>query len=368
MDNEVIIREYEDGDEEGIIIVLQEAFGDWPKVNLSCSKTAFWRWKHQDTPSETNLVHVAKDGDDIVGVSSQHLVPMLIGGKQINASLAGDLAVKKAYRGQGISKELVKPSILKRKEMGINIVYFVTQNPIVIQSHKKRYHSFPHPILNMVRIHDVDLQLKHMPMDHDWIMKTGYRTLNLINRIKNPTSIGHSNIEIDTVTAFPEDTTRLWENNTGIKFMAYNKVDYMNWRYCDPRAGVNKVMLARENGVLVGYIVIQLNRYLRDYPVGYILDLFTDSNKEDIAETLLKTGLEYLDSQNVNIVVSMIPKGHPFERVYASRGFLDSRKNLHLFSSLNQTKEEYLLEGIKPEEIHFSYGAIDSTPISIPKT
>jgi hypothetical protein len=81
---------------------------------------------------------------------------------------------------------------------------------------------------------------------------------------------------------------------------------------------------------------------------------------------LLESALMEIDKQGVNIVLSIIPKGHQYQQAYTSYGFIDSRINLHLYTTLNQSHKEHLLEDIKPSETQFNYGAIDSLPISLP--
>ncbi len=44
--------------------------------------------------------------------------------------------------------------------------------------------------------------------------------------------------------------------------------DYLNWRYCDPRAGGFLVTQAEENGRLVGFSAPKINHYDPNYPVG----------------------------------------------------------------------------------------------------
>ena len=142
--------------------------------------------------------------------------------------------------------------------------------------------------------------------------------------------------------------------------------NYLNWRYCDPRAGPYRVYQAYLDGKLVGYIVTRVNRYLSEYFIGYIMDLLTAPGKKDVAAALLMHALEVLDKDGVNITTCMVPDGHPHEKIYRALGFLNSGINLHLFTNLNEVDEEHLLDNCRPREIHFTYGAIDSLPIGVP--
>lgn len=77
--------------------------------------------------------------------------------------------------------------------------------------------------------------------------------------------------------------------------------------------------------------------------------------------------IRYFDNQNINIANSLAVKNHPYEKVLTKHGFLDSRINLHLFyDSYREVDEIGKLKIITADKIHFSYGDIDSLPVSIP--
>lgn len=360
-------RRYKKGDEDQIIGLLEKAYNDWPKADLTCSKNEYWIWKHIDIPSGKHNIVVAVDGEKIVGVNHHNAVNAIIGGVQVLTSYAGDLAVDRDYRNLGISNSIIKFQDNLRKSLGLKYWYFVTQNPYLIKSYDRRFHIFPVKTLNMVRIQDVDLQLNQMPMSNSIMMKIGYKILSKINKIVYPQVHGKTDeLEIKLSNEFPADVNQLIEAHQ-FKFIVQNDHEYLNWRYCDKRAGPFKVRLAWEKGELIGYIVTRINKFLGDYWIGYVVDLLAIPGREDVASKLLEKGLHDLDSEGVNIVTCIIPKNHPYQRVYSGHGFLDSRKNLHLYTDVNLYNDEHILENIQPHEVHFNYGAIDSTPTRLPK-
>ena len=42
MSDEVIVEEYQPGDEEQVIGLLREVYGDWPRVDLECTALDHW--------------------------------------------------------------------------------------------------------------------------------------------------------------------------------------------------------------------------------------------------------------------------------------------------------------------------------------
>jgi GNAT superfamily N-acetyltransferase len=365
---DITFRYYRPGDEKGIVDLLRDAFGEWPKVDISCSRIDYWRWKYTGSPfSDTGeMVVVAEDADKIIGVCSMSVYPVQLAGENTLFAYAGDHAVSKDYRGRGLSGRLIEENRVNRDKLGIKYTYFVTQNPILVKSYNKRYHVFPVPIINMVRIDDVELQLSKIPMEYEWLMKTGYKALQYANRVMHKPTSSYSSLEIESPQEFPEEVDQLFSAHSLSGFMVNNCRDYLNWRFCDPRAGPYRILMAMEDGGLLGYVVSRVNRFIEDYPIGYIVDLLAKPGEKRVVEFLLQSALTEMDQQDINIVLSMIPKGHMYEPCYAGQGFVDSRRNLHLYTNLNTWGEEAKLESLDPDQVHFNFGSIDSLPVNYP--
>lgn len=43
-----IAKEYQPGDEEGIVELLEIVFDGWPHFDLPCSRVDHWKWKFLD--------------------------------------------------------------------------------------------------------------------------------------------------------------------------------------------------------------------------------------------------------------------------------------------------------------------------------
>ncbi|HUV34762.1 MAG TPA: hypothetical protein VMW22_07495, partial [Candidatus Desulfaltia sp.] len=151
-------------------------------------------------------------------------------------------------------------------------------------------------------------------------------------------------------------------------FICDRSADYLNWRYCDPRAGDFIAMMAEgDDGELLGYSVLRVNRYLESYPVGYIVDLLGRPGRSDVVEALAADSLEYFDTNDVNIVNCLVAKGHPHETALKKLGFVDSRVKIRIF--IDEYEKKGLFNGIvgsPPSRIHFSWGDHDSLPVKVP--
>lgn len=127
------------------------------------------------------------------------------------------------------------------------------------------------------------------------------------------------------------------------------------------------VRLAMKGENIIGYCVLRINRHRKDYPIGFIVDLLTIPERLDVADALVAEAVQYFDEHDTNLVVAMVAKHHPNERTLSRFGFLDIRIGLHMFYWVDGLEHEMAaLKMISGDNIHFSYGDIDSLPTDMP--
>jgi len=189
---------------------------------------------------------------------------------------------------------------------GARYIYYVSYNPIMIKSWMRRRPPFPHKISNLVRIRDINKQLKVMMIKNAWFMRLGFYTLKFFNNIKN--MLGSSqpsrhDLNISGVSNFSSHINEFWESvSDHYKFIIERTRDYLNWRYCNSRGGDFIVKQAKEDGHILGFIVLGVNRLRLNYPIGFIVDLLTLPSRLDVADALIGNAIKYFDSQNINLI------------------------------------------------------------------
>ena len=373
LSNEFQLRIYNPGDEEEIVQLLKIGFDGWPHFDLECTPVDHWRWKYLDNPSRTNFIVLAMIEGRIVGANQ--ILPMRI--KIVDTVfpcvLSADTVVHPDYRRMGIYTKMANKNISRMNDSGIQLDYFPTSNPILIKSYSKRYRTLPLTISNLARIKDINKQLKAMPIKKAWLAKLGFHGLMLFNDLKNAFCRKKSpdtNFNIHEVNRFNESMESFWdEASRQYKFIIERRREYINWRYCDPRAGGFKVKEAKdEDGSTLGYCVLKINKYLKHYPIGYMVDLLTLPERVDAAEALVADAIRYFDEQNINIVNCLVVENHPYEKILKRYGFIDSRFRIQIFMRLSSEMASILkkIERSDSEKIYFSYGDIDSLPVQIP--
>ena len=255
-----------------------------------------------------------------------------------------------------------------REKHNVDYTYRVTRNPIVFKSWNRIGRPrFPGAVVNLVRILDIDKQLKHMPVKNAFFKKLGFKTAKLFNALGNLRRSEEipQNLRVNEIERFDDRIDGFWEEiSNHYDFIVERQRGYLNWRYCDPRAGDFVVKQVEEDGMILGYSVLKINRIREAYPVGYIVDLITLPHRLEAADVLVADAIKYFDENDINIVNYLLVKNHPSRRTFNKYGFIDSRFKIHLFYTFHGLKDD-LRKLRTSRKIHFSYGDIDSLPALI---
>ena len=120
------VRNYQEGDDENIVSLLDLVFNGWPKYDLPVSNLDHWKWKYMHKKWIDNSIVVGVNKNkEIVGCSHNPFIKAIIGGVEEDIQLGVDLAVHQSYRKMGMSYKM--DSILPNNYVS----YWSTSNPIV---------------------------------------------------------------------------------------------------------------------------------------------------------------------------------------------------------------------------------------------
>ncbi len=373
--SEITFRYSSQGDEEGIVKLLGRAYGGWPKVDVD--PLDFWRWKYRDNPYWKNDVSVAVAGEEIVGCKHSVYMKLKMGEEVLDCTIGSDLAVHEGYRGRRLSNELSSLSSKKKKELGYDFSFFVMSNPIMIRKYRDRQRraSLPHQVKVYALIKDIDEQIEKMPVKNPRLVKTGFKIAATVNRLLRSSYEGkRGELVIRRVHDFDTRAEAFYRKVAEeYDFIVERSLPYLTWRYTDPRKGRYEIMIAEENDEILGYCVSFINRFRKDYPIGYIVDLLSSPKRTDVMSALLEEAVRHFKDNEVNIVTALGVDGSPLEKVMNRKGFLDSRVRLNIFLGRKglKMKSEAVQKTLReciPSTLHFCYGDIDTLPVSIPDT
>lgn len=367
----ITFRPYRNSDEEGIVDLLSNIYNGWPNIDINCSQVEHWTWKYIDNPENKNIITIAETDSKIVGCFHTTPLKIKIGNTIHSAAYGADYAVHPEFRGKMVSRTLSTQGFEDEKDAGISLHYSITGNPILIKVLSRRHNRFPYPIRNLVKIKDISKQLKKMPVKNPFFVKTGYHVSKLAQRTKNILNLRNpeNSFNIVEVEKFDANINDFWDKaSKDYYFIIERKKEYLNWRYCDHRAGNYSVKLVMEQDQILGYMVTCINQYRADYPVGYLVDVLALPERGDVVDALIIDALNYFNANDVNIVNFQVLEDHPYEKILQKHGFLDSRIKIFVFfNTLGNENPFKNTKNIGADKIFVTWGDHDVLPVTMPK-
>lgn len=360
------VHVYNPGDEVEIVRLLELVFDGWPHFDLECTNLDHWKWKYLERPLRMKEIALGVSNNKIIGCGHDGYLKIKIGKKIFTCSQGMDVAVHPDYRRMKVYTKITEKRKELRSENNVSLTYGATSHPIFMRRRKTEDPRFN--VLDLIRIQDVDLHLKRNNTEDAWFAraqrKYGYLFLTTLNRIGNiftTPAASTSKFYIEEISIFDERIESFWvEVKDKYSFIIERGREYLNWRYCDPRGGDYIIKQVEEEGHIIGYSILRINRYNDDYPTGYIVDLLTLPDRLDVADALIGDAIRLFNDTSVNLVHYWCIKNHPYERLFKRHGFVNSRTRLRIsYNPINVGSEFNELKNATPKRLHFQYGDSD---------
>lgn len=364
MDPVYSIRPFQSEDEEKIVSLLTLTFKGWPHFDLPCSPLDHWKWKFM---SGVNTIIVAESDGRIIGCDHGLFTNIKIGNNVVKCRQGVDAAVHTDFRYMGVYSKLDKLKTEKGYEANIGIVYYATNNPIVVKvDQKSGSKPFPQPIPILIRVNDVDLFVKDTAIKDNqkkhflrYLVHTA-KMYNKFERLAVRPVKENSRISVTNLDQFDERVDFLWNVVKEDYFFIKERTSgYLNWRYRDPRGGVYTVKQAVQDDEVLGYIVLRIKSY-EGRREGFIVDILTLQDRYDCFEALIGEGLRFFDEAGVNAVYYCGVLRHPYVKFLRRFGFLNSRRYVNVYYGIRAAGEDFSqFEAASPGRLLFHYGDID---------
>jgi len=101
-------------------------------------------------------------------------------------------------------------------------------------------------------------------------------------------------------------------------FVADRSIAYLNWRYCDERAGPFTVRVAEHDGRMLAFAVTRVLG-----AGAQIVDLLALPGREEVAEALVRDSVRLAESGGAEHVTARLPQCHPYVASLRRAGFFD---------------------------------------------
>ncbi len=356
MDPPFIIREYQPGDEEGIVEALKANFPRW---KIKENAIDFWKWKYLESPLKAYIA-VSLLENKIVGVNHDLRLNLKVGSSILLTHWTDDLCVFPDYRAMGLWNKMRKYRNEGPEYKNLKFKYSSSSNEIVKNDWiKKGVNLFPHDIVYMVRVKDVALHIKNKHITDPLLASAGISLLKNLNRLKPKKSLKkQSDYKLVKVELFDDRINEFWDKvKENYKFILERKKDFLNWRFSSHMSiEYQKILAVNDAGEILGYVVLRKDT-LDNYDEGFVFDILALPNRDDVVYSLQVEACRYFDEIGVNIIYYRCAKGHPYQKIFGGDFTTMPGKELYIsYESLTGDKKEVdILKSSKKSEISLSY-------------
>jgi hypothetical protein len=108
-------------------------------------------------------------------------------------------------------------------------------------------------------------------------------------------------------------------------FIQLRDREYLNWRFCDARAGTFAARLAEEDGEVLGFCVVKASSGR-----GYIADLLALPGRTDVVGSLIGDAIRLVRDAGGYGLDCWMTKRHAYTAILREHGFIDRRSPVPL--------------------------------------
>jgi hypothetical protein len=260
-----------DDDAEGILELLVATFGSWPLHEITVPPVEHLRWKLLTRDDARSFQIVVDDGDVIVGLNGIFRQWSNVNGRLRHAHQVVDLAVLPEYQNRGVI------SATRRFAVSDRIPYCdVLFGP-------------------RGRVESREAIRRTGKWDPAVRKNTYLEVLVLEGPVATAPPARQSSWLVQTPAQFDDRVRAFWdEASRPFDLISTHDEEFLNWRYCDPRAGRWTVHTVEEGGKLLGYVTYRVSNNW-----AYVGELLALPDRLDVVGSLLEEMMRRLHQQGI---------------------------------------------------------------------
>lgn len=316
-------------DAEGILDLLVETFGSWPLYDIPVSPLEHLRWKFFAREVVRRQQIVIDDGDRIVGLNGFFRQWIKVKGQLRHAHQVLDLAVLPDYQSRGVMSATRRFAVSDR--IPDCDVLFGPQGRAESREKIRRTGRWDPAIRPATYLQVFELQGAVVPAN---------RSPGVPWQLCSP-------------SRFDSRVRSFWEEaSEPFDLIPAHEEEFLNWRFCDPRAGGWTLRTAEQDGKLLGYITYRESRGTAH--VGGLLAL---PDRLDVVEGLVATMADDCARSGARSVQCWSTAGHPYMPLLTALGL--HKKRRHLRFTIHAENEDFSHLEDRSARIHISAGDAD---------
>ena len=315
-------REYQKGDERGILDLYKLVFG----TEMSGEH---WEWKYKGNPAGQALVILAESDKGIVGQYA--LLPRLmkIGDNVWIGSLSVDSMVHPDCSGQGIFTALGKKAYELASQRGIHFVYgFPNANIHHLRITRLGWTDLYDGIPLWVKPLNLENILRKRFVSNELLVSLGGKIGKIAMRVRYKAQRSTPMCSVKETSSFDPRFDSLWNQVSGDhEIVVVRDKAYLTWRYHEKPSHDYVILTAEEEHDLLGYVVL---RCMEDFSLqmGFIVDILTTPKETRACTDLITAAVDYFELRKMDIVSCLMLPSAAYSRSLTEMGFMMAPKRL----------------------------------------
>jgi len=322
----------------------KEAVKDFFKENIWKSKDAdtLYDWKYEKNPMGMLVAPLGINSEGKI-IAAAYFMPWKLAyeNKAIGACQWVDLYVDLSYRGQPIPSEQLKLALDTTRRLGSPICFaFPNNNSVPV--HKKNSAIYLGSIMRYTKPlkagYLIERKIKSPLLSS---IVSFFANIALTLSSKDTYLFNAHTYEVDTVStcgADYDDFWRAYSRSLG-KIMSYKDSSYMNWKYVNTPNAHRSLYLARSNGKVAGFVVLESAG-----KIGYVVDI--GALDDSSLDYLLAYAIKHFRKEGKDSVVFVALEHNAYINTFERYGFVKRPEEKHIYMYLDETMEnkEYVTD------------------------
>jgi GNAT superfamily N-acetyltransferase len=320
MEREWSTREYQPGDEAGIVALWKEAF---PEGESGRADLTYWNWQFRDPPAGFARIRVAVVDEAIVGHYAVIPVHMQVRGESVVATLSLDTMTHPEYQRQGIFTTLANELYAELGYAGFPITFgFPNDNSIGSFVRKLQWTylcSLPVYVKPLRPSVIVDRIISSRPLAA--VAKPLARLATTV--VSRPLTVNDQvRASVRWLKQFDARADEVWQTAYDHRKIAVTRdAALLNWRYfLNPRRAYG-VVAFEDKDQLVAYAVV---RCMEQFGLrgGMITDLIGRPGRGGALQAVLAVAVEHFVEQRMDLAACLMYGDRRVARLLKRNGFL----------------------------------------------
>lgn len=319
MKQEWSLRDYREGDEEGIYKLYRAVYPskqrDWDEW------LRWWRWLYKGSPAGNGRTLLADANGRIAAQYAIVPVWIKVGKQMITGAQSLDTMTHPDYRRRGLFETLAKEVYSSAAGVGIHIVY-----------------GFPNSLSSPGFINKLDwfvvstLKLRLKPLNWETVIRFVIKSKFLSGILaviatlvfdkilfRTRKAPARDSLAVTQVTSFNERFDRLWDRvSDQYPIMVARNKDYLNWRFSAP--GKQYLILACEKANEVGGYLVLRHEIIRNTKASIIFDMIAES--KEVMYCLVSEAVKVCQRAGSNFIEYSLIADKTYHRALRSNGFI----------------------------------------------